>query len=85
LYDEFGLEVAAPREKLEAYARAPRKIVHKFPGNEWIVLGVEHQYLRGRKFLEMMRWVIKHATMQFVPIPGGEAVSVAERARMYAA
>jgi aspartate/methionine/tyrosine aminotransferase len=23
LYDEFGLEVAAPREKLEAYARAP--------------------------------------------------------------
>ena len=70
--------MAAPREKFETYARASRKTLHKFPGNEWIVFGVEHQYLRGRKLSEMMSGIVKYAVVQFVPVPGREAISVAE-------
>src|SRR5580693_1832820 len=63
LHAIFGFEMAAPREKPETYARAPGKIIHKFPGNERIVLRVEHQYLRGRKLSEMMSGIVKYAVV----------------------
>jgi hypothetical protein len=63
LHDMFGVEMAAPREKVETYARASRKTLHKFPGDEWIVFGVEHPYLRGHKLSEMMSGIVKYAVV----------------------
>ncbi len=78
LHNELSPEMAASGKKIEFYARVAGKIVHLFPRNVGIVFRVEHQYLGRREFFEMMRGIVKDAAMQFVPVPGGEAVSVAE-------
>ena len=79
LHDKLSPEMATSRKKIEFYARSARKTIHNFPGNVGIIFGVKHQDLGRGEFFDMMGRVIKYAAMQFVPVSGGEAVSVAKR------
>ena len=70
--------MAAAFEDFQGGARQSREAGYGTPGDVGIVLGVEHQDLRGDHILAAVRGIVELASVEFLPVAVGEAISVSE-------